>query len=157
MTNFMWCKLRLSVCPVLWSLVMINNTDERKRKVAQSCPTLCDPMACSPPGLLSMGFSRQEYWSGLPSPSQGDLPDPSIEPGSPALQVDSLPAELLAKPQITLKYPLAQNIQCKVNHFVNMTHSLSTVDSSSSVRYLSVKDKKVRKMLERHNKFSGFM
>ena len=42
---------------------------------------------------LSMGFSRQEYWSGLPFPSPGDLPNPEIEPGSPALQVDSLPAE----------------------------------------------------------------
>ena len=38
---------------------------------------------------LSMGFSRQEYWSGLPFPSSGDLPDPGIEPGSPELQVDS--------------------------------------------------------------------
>ena len=37
---------------------------------------------------LSMGFSRQEYWSGLPFPSPGDLPDPGIEPRSPALQVD---------------------------------------------------------------------
>ena len=37
---------------------------------------------------LSMGFSRQEYWSGLPFPSPGDLPDPRIEPGSPALQAD---------------------------------------------------------------------
>jgi len=35
-----------------------------------------------------MGFSRQEYWSGLPFPSSGDLPDPGIEPGSPALQAD---------------------------------------------------------------------
>ena len=42
----------------------------------------------------SMGFSRQEYWSGLPFPSPGDLPDPGIEPGPPALQVDSLPTEL---------------------------------------------------------------
>ena len=41
---------------------------------------------------LSMGFSRQEYWSGLPFPSPGDLPNPGIEPGSPALQVDSLPS-----------------------------------------------------------------
>ena len=39
---------------------------------------------------LSMGFSRQEYWSGLPFPSPGNLPDPGIEPGSPALQMDSL-------------------------------------------------------------------
>ena len=40
-----------------------------------------------------MEFSRQEYWSGLPFPSPGDLPDPGIEPGSPALQTDSLPSE----------------------------------------------------------------
>ena len=43
---------------------------------------------------LSMGFSRQEYWSGLPLPSPGDLPDPGIEPRSPTLQVDSLLNEL---------------------------------------------------------------
>ena len=42
---------------------------------------------------LTMEFSRQEYWSGLPCPSPGDLPDPGIKPGSPVLQVDSLPAE----------------------------------------------------------------
>ena len=42
---------------------------------------------------LSMGFSRQEYGSGLPFPSPGDLPDPGIEPGSPALQASSLPSE----------------------------------------------------------------
>ena len=41
----------------------------------------------------SMGFSRQEYWSGLPFPSPGDLPDPGIEPRSPALQVDALTSE----------------------------------------------------------------
>ena len=40
-----------------------------------------------------MGFSRQEYWSGLPCPPPEDLPDPGIEPGSPAVQADSLPAE----------------------------------------------------------------
>ena len=43
---------------------------------------------------LSMGFSRQEYWSGLLFPSLGDLPDPGIDPGSPALQEDSLLTEL---------------------------------------------------------------
>ena len=42
---------------------------------------------------LSMEFSRQEYWSGLPFPTPGDLPDPGIEPGSPALQADSLLSE----------------------------------------------------------------
>ena len=43
---------------------------------------------------LSMEFSRQEYWNGLLFPSPGDLPDPGIKPGSPALQADSLPSEL---------------------------------------------------------------
>ena len=42
---------------------------------------------------LSMAFPRQEYWSGWPSPSPGNLPDPGIEPGSPALQTDSSPSE----------------------------------------------------------------
>ena len=46
----------------------------------------------------SMGFSRQEHWSGWPFPSPGDLPDPGTEPGSPALQADSLPSEPLEKP-----------------------------------------------------------
>ena len=41
----------------------------------------------------SMGFSRQEYWSGLPFPSPGDLPDPGIEPRSPTMQADALPSE----------------------------------------------------------------
>ena len=41
----------------------------------------------------SMGFSRQEYWSGLPFPSPGDLPDPGIKPGSPALEADALTFE----------------------------------------------------------------
>ena len=45
-----------------------------------------------------MEFSRQEYWSGLPFPSPGDLPSPDIETGSPALQADSLPSEPPGKP-----------------------------------------------------------
>ena len=65
-----------------------------KREVAQSCPTLRDPMDSSlhqaPP---PMGFSRQEYWSGLPFPSPGNLPDPGIEPRSPALSTDTLTSE----------------------------------------------------------------
>ena len=47
---------------------------------------------------LSMGFSRQESWNGLPFPSPGDLPNPGIEPGSPTLQADSLPSEPPGKP-----------------------------------------------------------
>ena len=47
---------------------------------------------------LSMAFSRQEYWSGLPFPSPGDLPDPGIEPWSPALEADTLTSEPPGKP-----------------------------------------------------------
>ena len=47
----------------------------------------------------SMGFSRQEYWSGLPLPSPGDLPDPGTEPGSPTLQADALTSEPPGKPR----------------------------------------------------------
>ena len=53
--------------------------------VAKSCPTLCNLMDCSLPGPLSMGFPRQEYWSGLPFPSPVYLSDPGIEPMSPKL------------------------------------------------------------------------
>ena len=52
--------------------------------VTQSCPTLCDPMDCSPPVPLSMRLSRQEYWSELPFPPPQYLPNPGIEPTSPA-------------------------------------------------------------------------
>ena len=53
--------------------------------VAELCLTLRPPMDCSPPGSSGHGFSRQEYWSGLPFPSPGHLLDPGIEPRSPAL------------------------------------------------------------------------
>ena len=47
---------------------------------------------------LSVGFSSQEYWSGLPFPSPGDLPNPGIKPGSPTLQANALPSEPPGKP-----------------------------------------------------------
>ena len=66
-----------------------------KANESASCSVMydsCGPM--DPPGsFLSMEFSRQEYWSGLPFPSPGHLPDPGIEPGSPALQADALTSE----------------------------------------------------------------
>ena len=66
-----------------------------------SCSVVSDsgiPWTVAHQAPLSMEFSRQEYWSGLPFPPPGDLPDPGIEPRSPALQADSLPTELLRKP-----------------------------------------------------------
>ena len=59
--------------------------------VAQSYPTLCDPWTEAHQAPLSMGFFRQEYWSGLPFPSPGDLPNPGIKLRS--LQADSLPSQ----------------------------------------------------------------
>ena len=61
---------------------------------AKSCSTLCDSMDSNHQAPLSMEFSRQEYWSGLPFPSPGDLPNPGIETTSlksPALPGSSLP------------------------------------------------------------------
>ena len=62
--------------------------------VTKLCPTLTTPWTVACQATLSMGFFRQEYWSGLPFPSPGDLPEPGIEPGSPTLKTDSLPTEL---------------------------------------------------------------
>ena len=69
--------------------------------VTLSCPTLCNPMDCSPPGSSVHGISQQEYWSGLPCPPPGDLPNRGIEPSSPTLQADSLSFEPPGKPKNT--------------------------------------------------------
>ena len=61
--------------------------------IAQSCPTLRPPWTVARQAPLSLGFSRPECWSGLPFPSPGNLPDPGIEPRSPALLADSLLSE----------------------------------------------------------------
>ena len=66
--------------------------------VTKSCPTLVTPRTVACPAPLSMGFSRQEYWSGLPFPSPAGCPGAGFEPGSPALQADSLPTEPRGKP-----------------------------------------------------------
>ena len=78
----------------LQKLVLI---EERESEVTQLCPTLTSwTVAHQAP--LSMGFSRQEYWSGLPFPSSGDLPNPGVELWSLALQADTLPSEPPGKP-----------------------------------------------------------
>ena len=67
---------------------------ESESEVTQPCPTLCDPLdRTTHQAHLSMGFSRQVYWSALPFPSPGDLPDPGIEPRSPTVQADPLTSE----------------------------------------------------------------
>ena len=62
-----------------------------KHKMQHVCADISSSIAYQ--ALQSMEFSRQEYWSGLPFPSPGDLPNPRIEFGSPALQADTLPSE----------------------------------------------------------------
>ena len=78
---------------------------KEKAKLLQWCLNFCNPVkifvACQAP--QSMGFSRQEYWSGLPFPSPEDLPDPGVElefPVAPALQADSLLLSQLGSPDI---------------------------------------------------------
>ena len=82
----------------------------------------------------SMEFSRQEYWSGLPFPSAGDLPEPGIKSGSPALQADTLPSEppdklksnirsiqsvLVKIPSKDIKTILSQTHCCKIHNVIN--------------------------------------
>ena len=76
-------------------------------KSLQSCPTLCDSVDYTQPAPLYMGFSRQEYWSGLPCPPLSDLPNPGIEavpPAAPALQADSLPLSHLILIKLIINY-----------------------------------------------------
>ena len=71
--------------------LFVNNSINGFESESVSCSVMSDslqPCGCQAP--LSMEFSRQEYWSGLPFPSSGDLPNSGIEPRNPALQADSL-------------------------------------------------------------------
>ena len=101
----------------------------------------CDPMSRSPTGSsLSMRFSRQEYWNGLPFPSPGELPDPGIEPRPPALQADALPTELCGKPLVYISS--VQSLSC-VRLFATpwtAAHqaSLSITNSRSLLKLMSI-------------------
>ena len=65
--------------------------------VAQSCPTLCDPTNCSPPGSSVHGILQARILEWIAIPFSRDLPDPGVEPGAPALQEDPLPSEVQGK------------------------------------------------------------
>ena len=67
-------------------------------KSLQLCSILCESVTIVHQVPLSMEFSRQEYWTGWPFPSPGDLPDSGVKPRSPALQADSLPSQSPGKP-----------------------------------------------------------
>ena len=94
--------------------------------VAQSCPLF----ACQTP--LSIVFSRQEYWSGLPFPSQGSLPEPGIKLGSPALQVDSLLSEPPGKPSGLQKLPFLEGLK-KIIKFEQSSDNYKFLESLLSL------------------------
>ena len=78
-----------------------SNLEENESEVTQPCPTnSLPPMDCSPPVSSSHGILQARYWSELPFPSPGDLPDPGIKPRSPSLQADALTSEPPGNPAI---------------------------------------------------------
>ena len=74
--------------------------------VTQCVILFATPWTVAHQAPLSLGFSRQEYWSGMSFPFPADFPNPGIEPESPALQANSLPSKLPGKPYIKIKYVL---------------------------------------------------
>ena len=85
---------------ILYYLVKTTKLSGGGGLVAKSCPTLATPWTVVYQAPLSMEFSRQEYWSRLLFPSPGDLPNPGIKPGSPALEADALTSEPPGKPRL---------------------------------------------------------
>ena len=84
--------------------------------VSRSVASAQSPWTVALQAPLPVAFSRQEHWNGLLCPPPGDLPDPGIEPGSPALQVDSLPSETPGKPKPPWKW-LFKTQHCKTKYF----------------------------------------
>ena len=87
-----------------WTQSLASRISQLPARIVQSCPTLCNPMHCSPPGSSVYGIVQARILDWLPFPSPGDLPDPGIKlisPESPALQTDSLPTEPSRKPVAT--------------------------------------------------------
>ena len=89
-----------------WILYQLNHKDSEREKVKSLSHVrlYVTPWTVAHQAPRSMGFSRQEYWSGLPFLSPGDLPYPGIEPRSPAFQADALISEPQGKPQIHIQY-----------------------------------------------------
>ena len=110
-----------------------NGTTELKVKVCGSvsrsvASDSLPPMECSPPGSSVVGFSRQEYWSGLPFPSPGDLPHLGMEPGSPALWAGSSPSEPpgLLESNLEISLTLAPLQSQLRGHLTNSVSSMDT-------------------------------
>ena len=106
--------------------------------VIKSCLTLCNPIDCSPKAPLSMEFSRQGYWSGLPLPAPKDLPDPGAEPWSPTFQQDSLQSKLPGKPNEAKQMLTVTNdkiiLRFKNKYFI-WKAKIARVDNKNSTIY----------------------
>ena len=89
--------LALFFASYVWVIVMLFGKSVRVHSVTSN--SFVTPWTVAHEAPLSMGFPRQEYWSGLPFPPPEDLLNPGIEPGSPALQADSLPLSHPGKPK----------------------------------------------------------
>ena len=103
--NIMWCRMYSRIWH--WNKVSMHATTTSIHlkillltRLSESCSVLSDSLWPQGQAPLSMGFSRQEYWSGLPFPSPGDLPDPGVEPVLLSFLAGSLPFELPGKSQI---------------------------------------------------------
>ena len=86
---------------------------ESESEVAQLIRLFASPWTVTHQASPSMEFSRHEYWSGLPFPSPGDLPNPGIEAGSPALQADALPSEPPGNSNYFINYILLRILTIK--------------------------------------------
>ena len=99
-----WCLFATYTNKTRWLYCDRGGLNKNTHKAKWKCQSLspvwlsATPWTVAHPVPLSMGFSRQEYWSGLPVPSPGDLPDPGMKPRCPTWQADSLPSEPPGKP-----------------------------------------------------------
>ena len=125
--------------------------------VAKSDLTLATPWTVACQALLSMGFSRQEYWSGLPSPSPGDLPDPRIESGSPALQADSLPTELWGQPWYIINYLKIWQHKTKIFYHLAISMGQEFGRCLAGLFWLKVSSEDAVKMWARAEASEGFL
>ena len=109
--------------------------------VFQSCLTLSNPMDCSPPGSSIHGISRQEYWSGLPFPPPGDLPNPGIKLTCPALSIFT--TEPPGKPNIMQKInksgPETRSLICRLVFFLNFVGYFLVTSHYSQFNYPSTR------------------
>ena len=130
--KYRWLKKSCyNIFKVYSTLIQLDNTWETVKSLSR-VRLFVTPRTVAYHAPPSMGYSRQEYWSGLPFPSPGDLPDPGIEPRSPAFQADTLPSEPPQKPVHSM---VLGNCIIKCIHHYSIIHSSFTVLKISCSAY----------------------